>query len=91
MKLYASLPLRDLSRLWGTLHSYTVPTFLRSPLYKTYGYLFNCNLDEMKEPSLSAYKNLGEFFYRELKDGIRPVDPSALMVNLTHTSHFFLS
>lgn len=38
-----------------------------------------CNLDEMKNPDLYAYKNLSEFFYRELKDGVRPIADAPLV------------
>ena len=34
--LYMMLPLRTLSRLWGELNAFTVPEFLRRPLYSTY-------------------------------------------------------
>lgn len=37
-------------------------------------------MDEMKDPNLKHYKNLSEFFYRELKDGARPVDFDAALV-----------
>jgi hypothetical protein len=33
----------------------------------------------MKDPDLTHYKSLGEFFYRELKDGIRPIDESPIV------------
>ncbi|MCO5573347.1 hypothetical protein L7F22_027116 [Adiantum nelumboides] len=38
-----------------------------------------CNLDEMKDPDLTKYKSLGEFFYRELKDGVRPIASTTLV------------
>ncbi|KAJ3113740.1 phosphatidylserine decarboxylase 1 [Phlyctochytrium bullatum] len=63
------------------MNSLTVPTFLRKPFYKAYSKAFGCNLDEMAEPDLEAYPNLGEFFYRKLKDGVRPIDPKAAMAS----------
>ncbi|KAJ3341095.1 phosphatidylserine decarboxylase 1 [Gonapodya sp. JEL0774] len=72
--LYATLPLRHLSRLWGDLNSLTVPTPLRSPLYKAYAYVFGADLTEMEDKGLHEYANLGEFFYRGLKPGAREVD-----------------
>ena len=69
----SQLPSRLGSRLWGVVHRWTVPVFMREPLYKLYSTCFGCKLDEMKEPDLKSYANLNEFFYRELKDGIRPI------------------
>lgn len=36
----------------------------------------------MKDPDLTHYKNLSEFFYRELKDGARPIDFDAALVGI---------
>ncbi|KAJ3389083.1 hypothetical protein HDU84_009178 [Entophlyctis sp. JEL0112] len=80
LRAYAALPLRELSRAWGSLNSVTVPSFLRSPLYSLYSSIFNCNLDEMASGSLAEFSNLGEFFYRSLKPNARPIDFSADLV-----------
>lgn len=55
--------------------------WFRVPGFKLYSWIFGCNLDEMKDPDLTHYKNLSEFFYRELKDGARPVDYDAALVS----------
>jgi phosphatidylserine decarboxylase len=34
--------------------------------------MYDCKLDEMRDP-LESYKNLGEFFTRHLKEGVRPM------------------
>lgn len=34
--------------------------------------MYDCHLDEMRDP-LESYKNLGEFFTRHLKEGVRPM------------------
>ncbi|KAJ3156674.1 phosphatidylserine decarboxylase 1 [Geranomyces michiganensis] len=78
---YAALPLRGLSRLWGWGNELTVPVWLRVPLYKTYASMFGCNLDEMEDPNLEHYANLGEFFYRTLKPGARSIDQKAPLVS----------
>lgn len=70
---YSTLPLNAISRLWGQINSIDLPVWLRSPGYKFYSYCFGANLDEIKESDLSNFKNLSEFFYRELKDGVRPI------------------
>ena len=76
----AALPLRSISRLWGAFNSLTIPTPLRPTGFKLYSWLFGCNLEEMKNPDLYAYKNLAEFFYRELKDGARPIASAPLVI-----------
>eukprot|EP01135_Chromosphaera_perkinsii_P002343 Nk52_evm129s221 gene=Nk52_evmTU129s221 len=74
----SQLPSRIGSRLWGIVHRWTVPEGMRERLYKAYTRIFGCNLDEMAEPDLKKYANLNEFFYRELKSGIRPVTDQVL-------------
>jgi phosphatidylserine decarboxylase len=49
------------------------PQWLREPVYKAWTAVFDCKLDEMKFP-LQDYANLGEFFSRPLKEGVRPFD-----------------
>ncbi|KAF9942057.1 phosphatidylserine decarboxylase 1 [Modicella reniformis] len=39
------------------------------------------SLEEIKDPDLTHYSNLSEFFYRELKDGVRPIDKDATLVS----------
>ncbi|KAJ1546625.1 phosphatidylserine decarboxylase 1, partial [Cladochytrium tenue] len=80
IRLYASLPLRAASRLWGTISSATVPLSLRPLLYGAYARVFDCNLDEAEVPDLAAYPSLGDFFYRRLRDGARPLAAGAELV-----------
>ncbi|CAE7224406.1 unnamed protein product [Rhizoctonia solani] len=75
----AALPLRSLSRLWGTLNTLELPVWMRPAGFKLYARIFGCNLDELKEPDLTKYASLGEFFYRELADGVRPISNAALV------------
>ena len=67
-----ALPLRNLSRVWGHLNSLELPVWFRPTGFKLYAWIFGCNLDEV-EKDLKEYKSLGDFFYRKLKDGSRPV------------------
>ncbi|ETV95469.1 phosphatidylserine decarboxylase [Aphanomyces invadans] len=67
------LPYRFISRVWGAVNDINLPSCLREPVYRAWTHAFDCQLDEMQHP-LREYKNLGEFFSRQLKDGIRPVD-----------------
>ncbi|CEG46262.1 phosphatidylserine decarboxylase [Plasmopara halstedii] len=73
------LPYRAASRLWGKVHNKKLPRWMRKPVYKSWATIFKCNLTEMKYP-LQDYANLGEFFSRPLKEGLRPfvTDPHHL-------------
>lgn len=75
----STLPLRAVSRLFGSFNSLTLPESLRGPGYRFYSWVFGCQLDEMADPDLTHYPNLGEFFYRALKPDARPMDPSDLV------------
>lgn len=79
--VFETLPLRSISRVWGRFNEIELPSFLRVPGYHLYSWIFGCNLDEMKEKDLTKYRNLAEFFYRELDDGLRPVDTKAAIVS----------
>jgi hypothetical protein len=78
----STLPLRSISRLWGHLNAIDLPVFMRAPGYKLYSWIFGCRLDELKEPDLTKYRNLAEFFSRELRDGVRVIDRNAELVYL---------
>ncbi|KAK7040862.1 phosphatidylserine decarboxylase 1 [Paramarasmius palmivorus] len=75
----AALPLRNMSRLWGYMNSLELPPWFRPIGFRIYAYTFGCNLDEIDPSDLKAYKSLGDFFYRKLKDGVRPVDDAILV------------
>lgn len=78
----STLPLRSISRLWGRFNAIELPVFLRVPGYKLYSWIFGCRLDELKEPDLTKYRNLAEFFSRELRPGARIIDTTADLVFL---------
>ncbi|KAI0803007.1 phosphatidylserine decarboxylase-domain-containing protein [Irpex lacteus] len=73
-----ALPLRNLSRLWGYMNSLELPIWIRPTGFKVYSYVFGCNLDEV-EKDLKEYTSLGDFFYRRLKDGVRPTADTILV------------
>ncbi|KAJ1926660.1 phosphatidylserine decarboxylase 1 [Tieghemiomyces parasiticus] len=80
--IMTALPLKAVSRFFGAFNDLTIPVWLRAPGFRLYSWIFGCNLDEMREPDLRKYPNLGEFFYRELKSDARPiVDPNASLVS----------
>lgn len=72
----STLPLKAISRVWGHFNGLTIPYYLRVPGFKLYGWIFGVNFSEVGEPDLHAYPNLASFFYRELKPGLRPLDPN---------------
>ncbi|GAA5915000.1 hypothetical protein JCM5296_004525 [Sporobolomyces johnsonii] len=74
-----ALPLRTMSRIYGTLNSYTLPVWLRVPGYKLYSFIFGVNLDECEPSDLTEYRSMSEFFMRRLKPGARPIDEAALV------------
>jgi phosphatidylserine decarboxylase len=51
--------------------------------FKLYATIFGCNLDEIEFDDLHQYESLGEFFYRRLKEGSRPIDTSVPLVRRT--------
>ncbi len=78
---YTKLPLKAMSRVWGRLNSMTLPLCLRAPTIKAYSYLFGVNLDEVDRQDLTTYKNLGEFFCRQLKPNSRPIDENSVLTS----------
>ncbi|KAI5787078.1 phosphatidylserine decarboxylase [Geopyxis carbonaria] len=73
VQVLSTLPLKALSYYWGRFNEIPLPVFLRAPGFKLYSWIFGVNLDEVAEP-LETYRNLAEFFYRQLKPGCRPID-----------------
>ena len=76
VQFMSTLPLKAISRLWGHVNQYEIPYYLRIPGFRLYSWLFGVNLDEVSEPDLHHYPNLASFFYRQLKPGVRPLDPN---------------
>lgn len=72
----STLPLKAVSRVWGKFNELNIPYYLRVPGFKLYGWIFGVNFDEIKEPDLHVFKNLAQFFYREIKPDARPLDPN---------------
>ncbi|KAJ2069185.1 phosphatidylserine decarboxylase 1 [Coemansia sp. S100] len=83
LHVLSALPLKAMSRLFGSFNEMEIPRVLRKPLLHVYAWTFGCNLGEMKDPDLTHYPNLATFFYRELRDDVRPVDlhPTAAVVS----------
>ncbi|XP_071790543.1 phosphatidylserine decarboxylase proenzyme, mitochondrial-like [Asterias amurensis] len=81
INVYKALPFRFTSRLWGQVNSLDVPHMLRKPIYGLYARLFNCNVSEALVEDLTWYQNLSDFFRRELKPGVRPVEQTRSLVS----------
>ncbi|GER25694.1 phosphatidylserine decarboxylase proenzyme [Striga asiatica] len=67
------LPLRSISRLWGSLTSVELPIWLRPYVYKAWARAFHSNLEEAQLP-LEEYASLQDFFIRTLREGSRTID-----------------
>lgn len=76
VQIMSTLPLKAISRIWGRFNELDIPYYLRVPGFKLYGWIFGVKFDEIKEPDLHVFPNLAAFFYREIKPGIRPLDPN---------------
>ncbi|KZT24361.1 phosphatidylserine decarboxylase [Neolentinus lepideus HHB14362 ss-1] len=74
-----ALPLKNLSRLWGYLNGLELPVWFRPFGFRLYAWIFGCNLEEIDPEDLTQYRSLGEFFYRKLKPGVRPVANAPLV------------
>ncbi|KAI8447986.1 phosphatidylserine decarboxylase-domain-containing protein [Phakopsora pachyrhizi] len=76
-----ALPLRSISRLYGSLNSYTLPVWFRVPGYKIYSWLFGVNLDEIEVQDLRQFTSLNDFFLRRLRPEVRPIDEHSILVS----------
>ncbi|KAL8539733.1 hypothetical protein ACS0TY_001372 [Phlomoides rotata] len=72
-KFLRLLPLRSISRFWGSLTSMELPLWLRPHVYRAWARAFHSNLEEAQLP-LEEYASLRDFFVRKLKEGSRPID-----------------
>ena len=52
--------------------------------FKIYSWVFGCDLHEIDPEDLTQYKSLGDFFYRKLKDGARPIQDAVLVSTYWH-------
>ena len=81
MSLYRKMPLKLISRLWGRFNQLELPTWLRRPAFRLYIWLFGCRLEDAAIQDLTKYRNLSEFFRRNLRPGIRPIDSTQILVS----------
>ncbi|KAL3313514.1 phosphatidylserine decarboxylase 1, partial [Cichlidogyrus casuarinus] len=82
VSFYNKLPLNTTSRLWGRIADVKLPPWLRTPVHKTYGWLFNVQMDEIEHcQDLKQYTSLAQFFRRNLQADARPVDTTACIIS----------
>lgn len=74
------LPSRLLSRIYGSVNRLPLPTSARPLVYGTWAWFFRVKLEEVPRP-LIEYEHLTAFFTRRLREGCRPVHPTALLVS----------
>jgi phosphatidylserine decarboxylase len=74
-----ALPRRAVSRAMGWLAELPVPSPLLTPVLAAYARGFGADLSEAARP-LRAYASFNDFFTRELRPGLRPVDPAPASV-----------
>ncbi len=77
--IFKILPTRLLSRFFGYCVRIPLPAFLMNKLIVWYSKKFNVALDEAFLPP-GGFKNFDEFFTRNLKRGMRTVDPHPLSI-----------
>ncbi|KAH8038420.1 hypothetical protein HPB51_001534 [Rhipicephalus microplus] len=75
VSFYRMLPLRMASRWWGWANDIELPVWLRAPVLGLFAWAFRCDVHEAEVEDLRQYRNLGEFFRRSLKPGLRPLCP----------------
>ncbi|CAF0925205.1 unnamed protein product [Didymodactylos carnosus] len=80
---YRSLPMRESSRVWSKVLSINIyPKQLRPILYTYFCKIFDADIEECEySQELTRYKNFGQFFRRNLRDGIRPIDNQSTVVS----------
>jgi len=78
---YRMMPWKSVSRVWGWVNNIDLPPWARERVLTWYVNAFDCDLNEAEVGDLTAYRNLGEFFRRDLKAGLRPVDPNSSVVS----------
>lgn len=72
MNILYLLPKNSLSRLVGFLVHLQLPRPLATWSIRTFGNFYKINLSEAEKPP-EAYKSIGDFFVRRLKEGLRPL------------------
>ena len=74
------LPKNHISYLIGKLVHLRGPRIIWTAIIKIFAHYYKINLDEAEFP-VSDYPNLGEFFVRKLKPGLRPISSDGFSIH----------
>ena len=58
----------------GYLSCTTLPPVLRMYLYKAFGSIYGVKFDEAKVEDLNSFRTFNQFFTRQLKEEVRPIE-----------------
>ncbi len=72
MNIFPFLPTVLISKTIGILVNLPAPQFIWQPIIRIYCRFYNVNLEEAEYP-ITQYKNLAQFFTRNLKPNARPI------------------
>eukprot|EP00761_Pharyngomonas_kirbyi_P001277 gb/GECH01001280.1/.p1 GENE.gb/GECH01001280.1/~~gb/GECH01001280.1/.p1 ORF type:complete len:568 (+),score=139.28 gb/GECH01001280.1/:1-1704(+) len=73
MELLKKLPFRVIAQIWGAINNVPIPESLRPSVYSAYARALGIDLEEVDLP-LKEYQSLQEFFARQLKENLRPIE-----------------
>ncbi|KAF5405769.1 Phosphatidylserine decarboxylase proenzyme mitochondrial [Paragonimus heterotremus] len=80
--VYERLPLRTTSRVVGRLARIRLPYWMRAPIYRGYGWLFQVKLDEVEHfDDLARYDSISAFFQRRLRPSVHNIDPHSNLIS----------
>ncbi|XP_022668543.1 phosphatidylserine decarboxylase proenzyme, mitochondrial-like isoform X1 [Varroa jacobsoni] len=79
--IYKLMPLRLSSKCWGVINNISLPSPFRAPVISAFSWYTGCNISEAAVDDPRMYPNLGEFFRRTLKPGLRPIAPGDCVVS----------
>ncbi|KAA3679521.1 phosphatidylserine decarboxylase [Paragonimus westermani] len=80
--VYKRLPLRTTSRVVGRLARIRLPYWMRAPVYRGYGWLFQVKLDEVEHfDDLARYDSISAFFQRRLRPSVHRIDPHSNLIS----------
>jgi phosphatidylserine decarboxylase len=76
--LLSVMPKHGMSRLAGRLANRSLPRALRGPVLRGFARIFGATIEEAELP-LVEYASINAFFTRQLKPGLRPIEPDAIV------------
>ncbi len=77
--LFTLIPSNLISKIFGLLSLIQFPKMIMIFIIKIFSKIYKINLNEVKK-DISEFKNLNEFFIRELKEGVRPIEKNKKVI-----------